>query len=129
MVGMIEMANFEGVCKYCGNMQPILAADQIDANLKISETCKCKGYLKEKQHDRMLKNIDQTFGAECQQFGLLPVSTGQLAAITDAAELVFKETIQMTAIGLFGSTAKISKSAKGAIKIERTFSTKVQTEA
>lgn len=129
MVGEIEMASHEGICKYCGSMQPILAADQTDANIKVSEHCECKGYIKEKQHDRMIANIDQTFGPGCLKYGLQQVSNEQMFAITYTAEQVFDDVIGHASIGLFGSAAKISRTSKGGIKIERTFATKVQTEA
>lgn len=40
----MEMETYQGVCKYCGEIQPVMAMDQIDANEKISEECSCGGH-------------------------------------------------------------------------------------
>ena len=39
MVGEIEMDSFYGTCKFCGQMKMVDAADEEDANVKVTNSC------------------------------------------------------------------------------------------
>ena len=43
------MKEYEGVCSYCGNIQPVLAMDQEDADLIITRQCDCGAAEREMQ--------------------------------------------------------------------------------
>jgi len=89
MVGEIEMSNYEGTCRYCGEIQPILAVDQMDADVRISEKCSCGGYRREKRHTAMEDNIQAMFGAGCDGTLFKAVTEEQLDLINAAGEAVF----------------------------------------
>lgn len=50
---------YEGTCKYCGSMQPILAVSQEEADNLISRTCSCDGAAEEERVDRICKNAEE----------------------------------------------------------------------
>ncbi len=56
------MDTYEGRCKYCGEIQPVMTMDQIDADEKISECCKCDGANFEKKKAQFPENLDYTIG-------------------------------------------------------------------
>lgn len=51
------MREYEGVCSYCGNIQPVLAIDQEDANLIITRRCDCGAAEREMQKNVMIENL------------------------------------------------------------------------
>lgn len=128
MVGEIEMTNLEGVCRFCGEYIPVLAADQKDADLKAEEHCNCGGLAKEKKHKAMLQNIENLFGDSCRKRGFEPVSEETLDVIKSAAEGVFTEAVLSVSIGLGGTTAAVTFGKKQSIKVTRKFSSPTALE-
>ena len=129
MVGEIEMSNHEGYCRFCGTGMPILAVDQTDADLKVSEICECGGSEKEKRHVSMIDNIDAMFGQGCDSSFFKPVSEKQMRLIMAAGESVFNGEVASVSIGLGKTSAKISLTSKDNVKVERSFGTKIQMES
>lgn len=129
MVGEIEMSNHEGYCRFCGTGMPILAVDQTDADLKVSEICDCGGSEKEKRHVSMIDNIDAMFGQGCDSSFFKPVSEKQMRLIMAAGESVFNGEVASVSIGLGKTSAKISLTSKDNVKVERSFGTKIQMES
>ena len=128
MLGEIEMSNMEGLCKYCGEYRPVLAADQKDADLKAEDNCGCGGLAKEKKHKTMLDNIEKLFGEPCTERGYLPVEPETLETIKAAAEGVFNQSVLSVSIGLGGTSCKVGYGQKGAIKVARKFSSSTELE-
>lgn len=52
------MSTYEGICKYCGSMQPIIAENQFEADKLISKTCNCKGAEEEEKIERICENAE-----------------------------------------------------------------------
>lgn len=129
MVGEIEMANYEGTCRYCGEIQPILAVDQMDADVKISEKCSCGGFRREKRHTAMEDNIKAMFGAGCDGTLFKAATEEQMDLINAAGEAVFEGHVASVSIGLGKTAAKLSMTTKGNVKVERSFGAKIQMES
>jgi hypothetical protein len=128
LVGEIEMSNFEGICRFCGEHIPVLAADQKDADLKAEEYCNCGGFAKEKKHKAMMQNIENLFGDSCRKRGFEPVNTETLEIIKAAAEGVFTGAVLSVSIGLGGTAATVTYGKKQSIKITRKFSSSTALE-
>jgi|GEM_PF-3476118 len=96
----MEFQTLEGICKYCGNKQPVMAADQKDADIKITNECDCGGAKKEKTHKAMLKNLENTVGDKASEYGFREVSPQQRKAIDALAEAVFNEHIEKASINV-----------------------------
>ena len=112
-----------GACRYCGQMRQIESLEWWTAeecNEAATELCECEGAVlytfRKKQKERAEKVIDKQFGMGSPQ--LLPQAVVDF--LKTAAEL-FKEQrlgkITMTCED--GIKAKISKTSKDSIKVER----------
>lgn len=119
MVGAIEMTSHEGECRFCGNIQPILAADQIDADTKISELCACGGYEKEKQWEAILKNIEQLLGDKAGERGFVEAYPEQIDLVKHIAHEAAESRIGRASLTVENTAVTIAMTAKGRVKISR----------
>lgn len=119
MVGEIEMMTLEGVCRYCGNMQPVMAADQIDADNKISEGCSCGGAAKERRKIRVLENIEAIAGEEAVNMGFAAVNGDTLLWLKRAGEMVLNGEMDKASTEIDGTKITIAITRKGDVEIKR----------
>jgi len=123
----MEFGSFEGTCKYCGFILPIMAADQKDADIKVGEGCDCGGYLREKRFINAKVLVDKYFGDACIEAGLRTVDVDVLPLLYKAVECVNSEKIKSVSIAITPSTkCAISMNAKESIRVERTDTHKFQ---
>lgn len=119
MVGMIEMQTYEGVCQYCGEIRPVMAADQTDANHKITADCACGGAQKAEQKRKLLANIEQIAGDGASQMGFAAVDENLRRWLEAAGNLVLDDQIDKAAIQIGTTKIEIAINAKGQCKIKR----------
>lgn len=124
----IEMNTYEGQCKYCGNIQPIMAMDQIDANEKISEQCECKGAERERKKEMLLQNLEDVTGENAIELGFRPVGPEQKEILENMALAVFYGKLKSASTKIGGSTISIVHAADKT-KIKRTDTKSQQLEA
>lgn len=123
------MCTHQGVCKYCGNVQPVLAADQIDADNKISDSCLCGGAAKEKQWNGILKNIDQLLGEKAVERGYVQAYPEQIELVKHAAHEILESRIGSVRMTIENTTVSITVTAKGFIKLTRQYTKQTALEA
>lgn len=124
----IEMNTYEGTCRYCGNIQPVMAMDQIDADEQISEKCSCGGAELEKRKKRLLQNVQETVGKDAVNFGYSQVSVEQEELITSMALAVLHGWID-SASCRFGGTSISIREAGEKVKVQRTDTKKSERSA
>ncbi|MCI7300999.1 MAG: hypothetical protein SOR93_14170 [Clostridiales Family XIII bacterium] len=124
----IEMNTYEGQCKYCGNIQPIMAMDQIDANEQISEKCDCGGAETERRKASLLKNLNDVVGKNAPNYGMRQVEPEQEEIITQMALAVFNGLLERASCKIDGITIAIVR-AGGKTKIKRMDQQKAELEA
>ena len=129
MQGEIEMSNYEGTCKYCGDIQPVLAVDQIDADNKISEKCSCGRAAKERQWKGILKNIDQLLGDKAVERGFSQAQPEQIELVKHVAHEMQESRIGNAKMSIENTTVSITMTAKGFIKITRQYTKQTALEA
>lgn len=129
MVGEIEMMTLEGVCRYCGNMQPVMAADQIDADNKISEACSCGGEEKEKRRLRVLENIETIAGEAAANMGFNAVDADILYWLKRAGEMILDGGMDKASAEVDGTKIVITINSKGDVKIKRSRTASATLEA
>lgn len=122
-----SMDTYQGVCKYCGQIQPIMAMDQQDADQKITECCNCDGAKLEKKRQQLLENLDYTIGEGAANMGFKRVSAGQESLITEMAMAVLEgklekatcqiENIVIT-ITMASDKCKVKRTDKKAMTLE-----------
>lgn len=115
----MEFDIFEGVCRYCGEINPIMAADQRDADLKISDKCSCGGVKIEKKIICLRKSIEEFCGNETKTANFAMVDRQVVEQLKNMGELVIKQKIQEITIKVNGETIKIKATQSYGAKIER----------
>lgn len=101
---------YEGICKYCGSMQPVMARDQAEADMLISRMCTCKGAEEQDKRDRICANASEITE------GLDPAITSMMATIGCFVQsgIISKATIKVENI-----TLNVSINANDQVKFKR----------
>lgn len=124
----IEMNTFEGQCKYCGNIQPIMAMDQVDADEQISESCECGGAERERRKAALMQSLEDTIGKNAASNGFRQVDQEQEEDITNMALAVFHGRLKAASVKIGGSTINIV-ATNDRVHVRRTDTKKLQLEA
>lgn len=129
MVGEIEMMAMEGRCRYCGTIQPVMAADQIDADNKISADCSCGGSAREKKRLQILDNIDAIAGEDAASMGFSSVHGDTLLWLKRAGEMILDGIVDKIGVEIDGTKITIAITGKGDVKIKRSQTESAMLEA
>lgn len=114
-----SMDTYQGICKYCGQTQPIMAMDQQDADQKITEYCDCDGAKFEKKKQQLIENLDYTIGEGAVNMGIKKVSEGQESLITEMAMAVLEGKIEKATCQIDSTVITITM-ASDKCKVKRT---------
>lgn len=123
------MRDYDGVCKYCGDKQPILAESQAEADELTSERCSCGGATKAKKREMLSKNIESICGDGSGEYGYDRVPDAVKALINEAGERVLQGEIEQVTIKLIDGAIIVKLSSKGAVCVNRTSINKIGLEA
>ncbi len=110
------------VCKYCG---------QISVG---GEPCRCEGAKQERkiqdQIEKASAAVETIFGENCSDNGYTPIHKSSISILLAAVEQLANSMIYSITFELpDGVKAKLARGAKGRIKVERSETKKVSTEA
>lgn len=119
---------FEGVCRYCGDVKPVMANSQEEADDAISTKCTCPEALLEDRKEQLLQNLQLTIGPACEESGFDAFEADIVEAITSLARLVLQDRLQQVSIAHGKTTLKIAINTKGQVKITRTENKAVAAE-
>ena len=108
-----------GSCKYCGQVQNVEAESQEEADKKATELCGCDEAIKAKQHDLLIKRINELCFASKEDTGFAPIDEDTYKLICILADKVIDEDIEGVRLDLYDRTVKISKSSKGVVKYKQ----------
>lgn len=101
---------YSGVCRYCGQIKPIIAESQQQADEEISKKCDCNGAIREKRANRIKLNA-------------LEISTGEDERITKIIEktglMILDRYINQTSLSIGDVTYKVKENAAGQIKFTK----------
>lgn len=122
------MKTFEGICKFCGSMQPVMAGSQEEANVLVSKSCTCAGAEWEEKKEKLRQAIDDVAGEGCTIYGLRPMSEPVVELLQDAGTQVMNGKISKVNVGVDGVNITINLSSKGQVKVKRTEGRSVSTE-
>ena len=118
-----KMKTFEGVCRYCGTTDILMAESQEEADRLTSEKCSCGGFAYEARHADWMDSVS-TVCLGKSRYSMAELSSEEYGAITQSAEAIFQgvyeqvkiklpnnETVDMTA----GDKCKIIRTRKNTI--------------
>lgn len=126
-----------GTCKFCGQCNWDLDCSEClntdEAIEKATESCECDEAVKyttlRKKYTSAKAHVDDLFGKGCKEKEIEPASTNVLTYLYTCAERVVNSDISAVTVNIArGCQAKISASAKGQIKVERTETEKYQQQ-
>lgn len=122
------METYQGICIYCGTVQPVMAKSQSDADSIITRKCSCGGY----EHETRISQLDaallNTVGEECSIYNMEPLDIEVVNFLREAGVRVADNLIQRISVNVNGSTVKISVNSKGVVKVDRVESCKISAE-
>lgn len=124
----MDMTIHDGKCKYCGDIQPIMAMDQIDADEKISDECTCGGAIMEQKKKNLYEKLSFAIGDDSAKVGLQRVTPEQEKVITTAALAVLYEVLDKVTFKIDGTTVTITRTAEK-VKVKRDDKRTTQLEA
>ncbi len=112
--------NFEGVCPFCGQ-------------ILLDEKCNCDGAQREQkiqsQIQRATDTIYELFGPNCTENGYVPIADESIKLMREIVEQVAYWKMYSASLHIAnGVKAKISRTASGKIKIERSETKKQSLE-
>ena len=129
MVGEIEMQTLYGACRYCGEQRIVNAADQEDANNKVTNQCACPDAMfhrKKRQIEGRLRSI--CCGEEAEAGNFMTYDDEQLTAVIQLAELVQRGKIASVQITAADSVLKLSITSDQAVKFSRNRKEEIEAE-
>lgn len=112
--------NFEGICPFCGQVL-------------LDEKCNCDGAQREQkiqsQIQRATDTIYELFGPDCTENGYIPIADESIKLMREIVEQVAYWKMYSASLHIAnGVKAKISRTASGKIKIERSETKKQSLE-
>ena len=106
-----EIMTHEGVCKYCGQITPVLAGTQEEADLLASEECECIGADIKKRKEAVEKNAAL----------IVEGKDGDIIEILGTAGImILNEKISQLSLNTGEIKYKVSVNSKGQIKFVKT---------
>lgn len=148
----METTKEMGICRFCGQYFEVGWVREIDperfglveADYIASRSCRCAEARKfcdaEEARERRVQQremtlasadtvIDELFGEAAKEAGEMPMSANSRSIIRELAEMVYDCDLQKAAVtDCNGITAKITRSAKGNLRISRSESNNVTQE-
>lgn len=112
--------NFEGVCPFCGQVS-------------LNEECNCDGAQRERKIQSQIRRATDTiyelFGPDCTENGYIPIADESIKLMREIVEQVAYWKMYSASLHIAnGLKAKISRTASGKIKIERSETKKQSLE-
>lgn len=113
------MQTFEGTCRFCGQIQPVMAESFEAADLIVTDRCNCDGAALEKRKACLRENIVEVAGSGCEKYGFNPLDIEIIDLIYAAGVMVMNDEVQQISICADGTVVKISINTKGQVKVTR----------
>ena len=121
------MDTYQGMCKYCGEIKPIMAESQDAADERVSNECSCGGAKLEGIKARLMANIN-FISRENEDKALSQLTEEQVKMLKRAAIEIISDKLDK-AIFNFGSSKVTIWSTGEKFKVKRTATREEITEA
>lgn len=129
MVGEIEMSEFYGACKFCGQQQIIAAADQEDANIKATKDCDCPDAVLARKRQAIIDQVRSICcGEDAKEAKFQLFDAEQMSVTIELAKLIQLGNIMNVKITAADSILKMSLSKDKEVRISRERQEKIEVE-
>lgn len=120
------MNTYEGACRFCGEIEIVMADNQSDADEIVTERCRCGGFARyERKHKREEKLRKVAKGNPALNFEEIPGDC--LFNFNDMLEMMDKGLIEKAQYTVAGSTLTLQR-VGSKIRILRTSKTEMTEE-
>lgn len=113
------MKNYEGVCRFCGQVQSVQADSQEEANRIATLSCNCDEAEAYRRKEDLLELINQTCRDLPRESGFESLPERQVHAIRVIGELVADGDLQKATIDVADSRCMIGKHKDGSFVFTR----------
>lgn len=113
------MKNYEGVCRFCGQVQTVQADSQEEADRIATLSCNCDKAEAYRRKEDLLELINQTCGDLPRESGFESLPERQVHAIRVIGELVADGDLQKATIDVADSRCMIGKHKDGSFVFTR----------
>lgn len=113
------MKNYEGVCRFCGQVQTVQASSQEEANEIATLSCNCdeaEAYRRREELTTLIDNTCQDLPEDC---GFVNMSIGQIKALRDLGSMVADGFIMKATIDIADSRCMINRKKDGSFTFRR----------
>lgn len=119
MIGEIEMESIYGTCRFCGQTQMIEAADQQDADIKVTKLCTCPDARLARKKAEIRQMVQDLCGAGGAELGFTKMTPEQAEIVLNLAEMIAAGKAISVTLRIADSSVKISVAADGELKFSR----------
>ncbi len=113
------MKNYEGVCRFCGQVQTVQASSQEEANEIATLSCNCddaEAYRRREELMTLINNTCQDLPEDC---GFVNMSVGQIKALRDLGSMVADGFVMKATIDIADSRCMINRKKDGSFTFRR----------
>ena len=113
------MKNYEGVCRFCGQVQTVQASSQEEANEIATLSCNCDEAEAYRRREELMTLIDNTCQELPEDCRFVNMSIGQLKALRDLGSMVADGFIMKATIDIADSRCMINRKKDGSFTFRR----------
>ena len=115
-------------CRFCGQRQIIQAADQTDADNKITKLCACPDARAYQKQERAKETLQAICGADGVEMGFEELDQDQLSLAHLNAMMVLRRKFGSVTIQVADSTIRLKANKDGNLEIERKRTRSIEAE-
>jgi hypothetical protein len=113
------MKNYEGVCRFCGQVQTVQASSQEEANEIATLSCNCDEAEAYRRREELMTLIDSTCQDLPEDCGFVNMSVGQIKALRALGSMVADGFIMKATIDIADSRCMINRKKDGSFTFRR----------
>ena len=108
-----------GTCRFCGQTRMVVAADQQDADIKVSGSCTCPESKLLQKQQRIREIVQGICGDDGAELGFMQLDAQQIEVVQALAEMTVSGRISGVTLRTEESFISIGRSADVELKISR----------
>ena len=113
------MKSYEGICKFCGQVQTVQADSQEEANMIATLNCNCDDAEAYRRREDLMTLINSTCQDLPEDCGFVNMSVGQIKALKDLGGMVADGFVMKATVDIADSRCMINRKKDGSFTFRR----------
>ena len=113
------MNSYEGICKFCGQVQTVQAGSQEEANRAATLNCNCDDAEAYRRREDLMTLINSTCQDLPEDCGFVNMSVGQIKALRDLGSMVADGFVMKATVDIADSRCMINRKKDGSFTFRR----------